>query len=64
VSDAEWKSIVAAMTARFREGDAAAAFGAGLDALETLLAAKGFRGDGNARNVFPDRPLEPGEDSR
>jgi putative membrane protein len=64
VSDAEWERVVRAMTARFREGDAAAAFGAGLDALEALLAEKGFHGDGTARNVLPDRPLEPDGDGR
>ena len=65
VSDAEWERIVAAMTTRFREGDAAAAFGAGLDALEAVLAGKGFRrGEGVAGNILPDRPLEPDGDSR
>ena len=65
VSEAEWASVVVAMTARFREGDAAAAFAAGLDALERLLVEKGFhRGEGAARNVLPDRPLEADGDSR
>jgi len=58
VSAVEWERIVAAMTQRFRDGDAAAAFSAGLDALEALLAEKGFRGEGSGRNVLPDRPLE------
>ena len=62
VSTAEWEGIVAAMTPPFRDGDAAAAFTAGLDALEALLAEKGFRGQGSARNVLPDRPVEPDED--
>jgi putative membrane protein len=64
VSDAEWQSVVRAMTAPFRNGNAAAAFTAGLDALEALLAAKGFHGDGRARDILPDRPLEPDEESR
>ena len=59
VSAAEWKGIVDAMTPPFGTGDARAAFSAGLDALEALLVAKGFRGDGTARNALPDRPLEP-----
>ena len=62
VSAAEWQTIVAAMTAPFRDGDAASAFATGLDALEALLAEKGFRGQTDARNVLPDRPLEPEED--
>jgi uncharacterized membrane protein YgcG len=56
---------VTAMTAHFREGDAAAAFRAGLDALEALLAGKGFRrGEGVAGNFLPDRPLEADEDDK
>jgi putative membrane protein len=62
VSAVEWESIVAAMTPPFRDGDAAAAFTAGLDALEALLAEKGFRGDRRGRNVLPDRPLEANGD--
>ena len=65
ISDSDWGGVVAAMTVPFREGDAAAAFSAGLDALEALLAEKGFRcGEGGARNVLPDRPVEPGVDDR
>jgi len=65
VSEAEWERIVTAMTAHFREGDAAAAFRAGLDALEALLAGKGFRrGEGVAGNFLPDRPLEADEDDK
>jgi putative membrane protein len=64
VSNAEWESVVRAMMTHFRDGDAAAAFIAGLDALEGLLAEKGFhRGDG-APNVLPDRPLEFDGDER
>ena len=63
VAAAEWEDIVAAMTPPFREGgDTAAAFTAGLDALEALLAEKGFRGEGGGRNILPDRPLEPDGD--
>jgi putative membrane protein len=64
VAEAEWESVVRTMTMPFRDGNAAAAFTAGLDALEALLAAKGFHGDRHARNVLPDRPLEPDEDTR
>ena len=62
VSAAEWEGIVAAMTPPFRNGDAAAAFTAGLGALEALVAEKGFRREGSGSNVLPDRPLEPDED--
>jgi putative membrane protein len=62
VSAAEWEGVVAAMTLPFRERDAAAAFSAGLDALEALLVEKGFRGEGRGRNVLPDRPLAPDGD--
>ncbi len=64
VTAAEWQAVVAAMTPPFRKGEVALAFAAGLDALEALLVEKGFRGDGTARNVLPDRPLEPGESDR
>jgi putative membrane protein len=64
VSAAEWQGVVEAMTGAFRSGDAGAAFGAGLDALEALLVEKGFRGGATVRNVLPDRPLEPDGDER
>jgi len=64
ISAAEWESVVAAMTPPFSDGDANAAFTAGLDALEALLAEKGFRGEGKGRNILPDRPLEPDGDGR
>lgn len=64
ISAAEWESVVAAMTRPFSDGDAAAAFTAGLDALEALLGEKGFRGGGTGRNILPDRPLEPDGDRR
>ena len=64
VSEAEWQSVVTAMTMPFREGNAAAAFSAGLDSLEVLLVEKGFRGGAAAANVLPDRPLEPDEDDK
>jgi uncharacterized membrane protein len=61
IDSADWQGIVDAMTPPFRAGREALAFAAGLDALEALLAEKGFRSDGTTRNVLPDRPLEPGE---
>ena len=62
LTTAEWQGIVDAMTRAFRDGDARNAFMAGLDALEALLVAKGFKGDGKARNRLPDRPIEPKTD--
>ena len=59
VAPDEWQRVVDAMTPPFREGDVRSAFTAGLDVLESLLAAKGFRGDGSTRNALSDRPLEP-----
>jgi putative membrane protein len=64
VSPDEWQRVVDAMTAPFRQGDTRGAFTAGLDALEALLVAKGFRGDGKVRNALPDRPFEPNVDER
>lgn len=64
ISAAEWDSVVAAMTAPFGDGDATAAFTAGLEALEALLAQKGFHGEGKSRNILPDRPIEPDGDVR
>ena len=64
ISAAEWEAVVAAMTRRFGDGDPTAAFTAGLDALEALLAEKGFRGEGKGRNILPDRLIEPDGDGR
>jgi uncharacterized membrane protein len=60
----EWQRVVDAMTPPFQDGDVRSAFAAGLDALESLLVAKGFRGDGTARNALSDRPLEPKADEQ
>ncbi|MBS0319844.1 MAG: hypothetical protein JSR18_04820 [Proteobacteria bacterium] len=54
----EWNVVVAAMTPRFRAGDARDAFLAGLAALEGLLLAKGMRGGGDAANVLGDQVIE------
>lgn len=64
VAPHEWQRVVDAMTPPFQQGDTRGAFTAGLDALESLLVAKGFRGDGTARNALPDRPFEPNVDER
>lgn len=64
VDAAEWQGVVDAMMPPFREGDVVRAFEAGLDALEALLVAKGFRGDGTVRDTLPDRPIELSGDGR
>jgi uncharacterized membrane protein len=63
IAPGEWERVVDAMTPPFQSGDARNAFTAGLDALESLLVAKGFHGDGTAHNALPDRPLEPKDDA-
>jgi putative membrane protein len=63
VSTAQWQGIVDTMTVSLRGGGAREAFETGLAQLESLLLATGFRGDGVARNVLPDRPLEAADDA-
>jgi uncharacterized membrane protein len=58
IDAAGWQRVVDAATAGMAAGDARKAFLAGLDALESLLVAQGFVGDGDAHNDLPDRPLE------
>jgi putative membrane protein len=57
VDERDWHAVVAAMTpllAARRPGEAIAS---GLDALEAMLAAKGFAGEGGA-DELPNRPVE------
>jgi putative membrane protein len=57
VAAGEWQAVEAAMVAHLRAGRSAEGLIAGLDALERLLAGKGFApAPGNA-NELPDRPL-------
>ncbi|MFO1413634.1 MAG: hypothetical protein U1F10_06930 [Burkholderiales bacterium] len=52
----EWDGVIAAVTARLRDGQVGPALLAGLDATEAVLANKGIaRGAGNA---FADGPVE------
>lgn len=53
VAPAEWQAVVDAMTPPLRAGALREAFDAGLDALQALLVAKGFRA-GDGANRLPD----------
>jgi putative membrane protein len=60
VGEAEWRAIGDAATALLRAGREAEGLIAGLDALERLLAARGFAPSAGAANELPDRPLTEG----
>ena len=53
-----WDAVIAAMTAELRQGHAARAFLAGLDALESELLAAGFASMSGGGNAFADRVVE------
>ena len=57
VSEEEWDTVAGAVTAQLRGGRVAEGLAAGLDALERLLAGKGFAGGAGTRNELPDRPV-------
>ena len=57
VAVAEWGSIIPPMLPLLREGRADDALIAGLDALDALLASRGFVGDGHAPNELPDETM-------
>jgi putative membrane protein len=57
VNRAEWSRVIAAMTPALAAGRYADAFRAGLDAVESLLAGKGFAGRADATNELADRPI-------
>ena len=65
VSDAEWRPVIARMTALLRERRFAEALQEGLAAAEELLATKGLnaRVDAGAANELPDRPIDEGGES-
>jgi putative membrane protein len=59
VDEREWHSVVTAMTPLLARRRLADALTSGLDALETLLVAKGFsRASGGARDELSNRPIE------
>jgi uncharacterized membrane protein len=58
VADGDWRPIVDAMSPLLGERRPAAALLRGLEELERMLVAKGFRGTGRADDTLPDRPIE------
>lgn len=60
VTDEEWRSVSDAVSARLRTGREADGLIAGLDALEGLLAGKGYALVAGATNELPDRPVVEG----
>ena len=58
VSEADWRAVVSRMTPLLRQARPFHALQEGLDALEALLAAKGFRAAEAGANDLPDRPIE------
>jgi uncharacterized membrane protein len=57
IAAAEWGSVIPPMLAPLREGRADDALVAGLDALDALLGARGFVGDGRAPNELADATM-------
>lgn len=60
VTAEQWQAVGDAATARLRAGRLAEGLIDGLDALERLLAAKGFAPATGATNELPDRPIAEG----
>lgn len=61
IDAAGWQQVVNVTTAELSAGEPRAAFIAGLDALESLLLAKGFVAQGTQDNDLPDAPLVIGD---
>jgi len=57
VSDADWSGVVARLTSGLGAGQPAQALMDGLEAVEDLLAARGFEPTADG-NELPDRPIE------
>ncbi|CAG0953889.1 hypothetical protein BURK1_00348 [Burkholderiales bacterium] len=61
VAASEWQSVIPPMLPLLREGRADDALAAGLDALDALLASRGFSGERDDTNELPDATIEQGE---
>jgi putative membrane protein len=60
VAAAEWGSVIPPMLPLLREGRTEDALVAGLDALDALLASRGYAGGGRAGNELPDATMREG----
>lgn len=59
----EWETVIPPMLGPLREGRIDEAFARGLEALDALLASRGYRGTQGAANELPDATIdEAGED--
>ena len=59
----EWETVIPPMLGPLREGRIDEAFARGLEALDALLASRGYRGTPGAANELPDATIdEAGED--
>ena len=64
IGAAEWGSVIPPMVPLLREGRADDALIAGLDALDALIASRGFAGDGKPGNELPDATMHEDEGDR
>ena len=64
IAAAEWGSLIPPMVPHLRDGRADDALIAGLEALDALLASRGFVGDGHEANELPDATMHEDEGDR
>jgi uncharacterized membrane protein len=64
IAVSEWGSVIPPMVPLLREGRAEDALIAGLDALDELLASRGFAGGGTTGNELPDATVNVDEADR
>ena len=64
VAPAEWGSVIPPMVPLLQQGRAEDALVAGLDALDALLASRGYAGDGRGGNELPDAPMQEEQGDR
>lgn len=61
IAASEWESVIPPMVPLLRGDRPHEALLAGLEALDRLLASRGFSGDGRSANELPDATVEEGE---